>query len=52
MRKSTILTHFCNPKIPELEHCQSRDSGLVKNDRDREIAIPNFGCTKILPNSY
>ena len=37
-RKSTILTHFCNPEIPGLGRCQSRDSGLAKM-----AGIPGFG---------
>jgi len=32
------LANFCNPEIPGLRHCQSRDSGLAKM-----AGIPGFG---------
>jgi len=30
MQKSTIWANFCNPEIPGLRRCQSRDSGFAK----------------------
>ena len=43
MRKSTILTNFCNPEMPGLGRRQSRDSDERKRPESRDPGIRNPG---------
>jgi len=47
VQQGTILTNFCNPKIPGLGRRQSQDLGLAKMARiwDTRIAVSTWnGC--------